>query len=100
MILYEWDPVKASSNRRKHGLTFENAMLVFEDPFAISEQDRIVNGEVRWQTIGMFEGRALLTVAWTGWEEGLDEIVRIISARTATKKERIAYEQNRQKSYQ
>lgn len=100
MILYEWDAAKARSNRQKHGLTFENAMLVFDDPFAVSEQDRIVDGEPRWQTVGIFEGKALLTVAWTAWEEGPDEIIRIISARRATKKERIAYEQNRQKSYQ
>lgn len=75
-------------------------MLVFDDPFAISEQDRVVNDELRWQTVGMFEGRAILTVAWTTWEEDTDDVVRIISARRATKKERIAYEQNRQKSYQ
>jgi hypothetical protein len=100
MILYEWDQAKARGNRRKHGLTFESAMLVFNDPFAISDQDRIVDEEPRWQTIGTFEGRALLTVAWTAWEEGADEIIRIISVRRATRKERIAYEQNRQKSYQ
>lgn len=100
MTLFEWDPAKARSNRRKHGITFESAMLVFDDPFAISEQDRTVDEEPRWQTIGIFESRALLTVAWTNWEEGLDEIVRIISARRATRNERIAYEQNRKKSYQ
>jgi hypothetical protein len=58
MTLYEWDPAKARKNRRKHGLTFESAMLVFDDPAAISEQDRIVDGELRRQTIGMFEGTA------------------------------------------
>ena len=56
MTLFEWDPVKAQSNRRKHGFTFEDAVRVFGDPCAISGQDRIEDGETRWQLIGLFEG--------------------------------------------
>ncbi|MGB9144684.1 MAG: BrnT family toxin [Acidobacteriaceae bacterium] len=92
------DEAKAASNRRKHGLNFESGMLVFSDSSAISEPDRIVDGELRWQVVGMFEDRALLTVACTINQEGLDEVVRIISVRRATRRERIAYEQNRQEN--
>jgi uncharacterized DUF497 family protein len=40
MIRFEWDPMKALTNQRKHGVTFEDAMHVFQDPFALFEQDR------------------------------------------------------------
>jgi uncharacterized DUF497 family protein len=99
MILYEWDTAKARSNLRKHGLRFENGLRVFDDPWAVSEQDRIVDGELRWQIVGLFEGRSLLTVAYTVREEGTDEIVRIISVRKSGRRERIAYEQNRQENH-
>lgn len=97
MILFEWDLKKAASNRRKHGITFEDAMQVFDDPFAFALQDRIEDGEGRWQTIGMVEGVLVLLVAHTVKESGQHEIIRIISARRATRKERTRYEQSRQK---
>jgi Ribonuclease toxin, BrnT, of type II toxin-antitoxin system len=50
---YEWDENKNDSNLEKHGLSFETASLVFDDPNALSIPDRIENGEERWQTIGM-----------------------------------------------
>ncbi len=99
MTLFEWDPVKAQSNRRKHGFTFDDAVRVFGDPYAISEQDRIEYGEIRWQLIGLFEGISLLTVAYTVREEWPDEIFRIISARKATRKERRLYDQIRQENF-
>lgn len=46
----EWDDRKSATNYRKHGIRFEEAALVFDDPLAVSEQDRIENGEQRWQT--------------------------------------------------
>ncbi|CAD5607109.1 Protein of uncharacterised function (DUF497) [Escherichia coli] len=49
---FEWDANKAKSNRVKHGIRFEDAVLVFDDPQHLSQQDRIENGEYRWQTIG------------------------------------------------
>lgn len=98
MTLFEWDPVKALSNRRKHGFTFEDAVRVFGDPSAISELDRVEDGEIRWQIIGLFEGRSLLTVEYTVREEWPDEIFRIFSARKATRKERRVYGETRQKN--
>ena len=48
---------KAKSNRVKHGIRFEDAVLVFDDPQHLSQQERIENGEYRWQTIGILRHR-------------------------------------------
>ena len=93
--MLSWDEDKNRRNQRKHGVSFEAAKLVFEDPAHISRQDRTEGGEQRWQTIGMVGDVALLLVAHT-WEdtEGDGEHIRIISARRATKLERKVYEQD------
>lgn len=84
MRTYLWDAVKAASNLRKHGISFEEAVEVFDDPLVEIEQDRIVDGEQRWQATGMSRGLALLVVAYATWDDEQDiEIVRIISARPA-----------------
>lgn len=71
------------------------ATRAFADPFALSEQDRIENGEYRWQTLGIVDGYLLLLVAHTVLDdEDGAEVVRIISARRAEPKERKRYEQN------
>ena len=96
-VRFEWAPDKAERNRRKHRVSFETALRVFADPFALSEQDRIEEGEHRWQTLGAVEGHILLLVAHTireGEEEGQPvEVIRIISARAADRTERRRYEQ-------
>jgi uncharacterized protein len=95
-LRFTWDRAKAVSNQRKHHVSFEAAAGVFFDPFALSEQDRIEGGEYRWQTIGSVEGAAVLLVAHVvGGEEGGTEIIRIISARRATRAERRRYEQEK-----
>lgn len=99
MILFEWDRAKAEINKRKHGVTFEDAMQVFKDPYALAQQDRIEEGELRWQTIGLVAEVAVLLVAHTVQDDEQDEVIRIISARRATRKERTLYEQNRQKNF-
>lgn len=92
---FEWDPAKAESNLRKHHVSFETATRVFADPFAVVKQDRIENGEHRWQTLGIVEGYLLLLVAHTiRDDEDGTELIRIISARRAEPKERKRYEQN------
>jgi uncharacterized DUF497 family protein len=68
-----------------------SAALIFEDPNLITGQDREVEGELRWQTIGYAEG--ILTVARTAQVCGDDEVIRIISARRATRGERRLYEE-------
>jgi len=72
-------------------------MLVFADPYALVEQDRIEGGELRWQTLGLVGGIVLILVAHTVRNEQEDEIIRIISARRAVRKERKRYDENRKK---
>ena len=89
---FEWDPDKARSNLKKHGISFEAATFAFDDPYAVTEIDRIEGGEYRWQTIGMAFGVSLLLVAHTVEDEDV-ETIRIISARRAEPSERRKYEQ-------
>jgi len=89
---FEWDAAKAASNLKKHGISFDTALLVFSDPFVLTRPERIENGELRWQTLGRVGGRLLLLVAHTIQEAGCREIIRIISAREANKQEKKRYE--------
>jgi uncharacterized protein len=83
---FEWDDAKAQANWNAHGVSFDLAKTVFNDPFAIERlDDREEYGEQRFVTIGMAEGNILLFVAYADREER----IRIISARRAT-----LYEQN------
>jgi uncharacterized DUF497 family protein len=91
-VRFDWDEVKNRSNYRKHGVFFETATLVFDDPNFVMAQDREVDGEERWHTIGFVEGVLLLLVAHTIQDEDGEESVRIISAREATARERRRYE--------
>lgn len=90
-ILFEWDEKKNELNFKKHRIRFEEAKEVFDDPFAIVRQDRIENGEERWQTIGMTRNSVIVLVAHTVRFEDI-EVVRIISARKLSKQERKIYE--------
>lgn len=96
-VRFEWDEAKNARNRKKHGVSFDTALRAFADPFAFTEQNRIEGGEQRWQTLGLVEGHHVLLVAHTLRDEDEDgqpvEIIRIISARAANRKERRRYEQ-------
>ncbi len=71
-------------------------MHVFDDPYALFEQDRTgEGGELRWRALGLVGGVVLLLVVYTVREEGGDEVVRVISARLATRRERKRYDQIR-----
>ena len=96
---FSWDENKAASNLEKHGISFDEAMLVFADPFLLMNQDRIENSEMRWQSIGEIEGIAVILVAHTWFDDDGEEYIRIISARPADKREKKRYEQNRYSSY-
>lgn len=87
-----WDLEKALANLAKHGVEFQDAAEVFSDPLARSIQDRHEAGEERWQTLGLVGGLVLLVVAHTWGEDEDGEVVRIISARRATRRERREYE--------
>jgi uncharacterized DUF497 family protein len=90
---FEWDEGKNQINQAKHGLRFELAVEVFDDPMAVSVLDREVDGEQRWQTIGLVRGTHLLLVAHTLREEDGDEVIRLVSARRAIRSERRIYEE-------
>ena len=93
-VRWIWDLDKAAISRAKHGLSFETAALVFDDPFHVSKPDPHPDGD-RWQTTGVV-GPVLLFVVHT-WPEATsveDEPVgRIVTARKATSRERRAYEE-------
>ena len=87
-----WDGNKNATNKIKHGVDFETAKFVFDDPLHISIQDRHENGEERWQTLGLVNNIVVLLVAHSIIEENNTEIIRIISARKVTKHEKNHYE--------
>ncbi|MDA3920479.1 MAG: BrnT family toxin [Salinisphaera sp.] len=94
---FEWDIAKARSNQRKHGVGFNSAVGVFDDPLAITIADpEHSQTEDRWITLGEAPGRGLLVVVHTYNESIANEIeVRIISARRANNRERRDYEGGR-----
>ena len=94
-MLFVWDERKDRMNRRKHRLSFEAAVRVFEDPNAISYRDCVVEGEQRWHTLGLAGGIVLLLVVHTSEEQNGEEEIRIISARKASSRERALYNADR-----
>ena len=89
----EWDQAKNEINQTKHGIDFETAQLVFDDPCCVTFVERVTDGEERWHAIGSIENIIILVVVHTYREEAKDEVVRIISARPATRRERKLYAQ-------
>ncbi len=84
-----WDPIKAASNYRKHGVSFEEAATVLDDPLARFGADW-EHGERRQVAIGMSSRRRLLFVVCVEFD---GELFRIVSARRATAHERRRYEE-------
>jgi uncharacterized DUF497 family protein len=91
--MFEWDPKKAESNRRKHGVSFEEAATAFLDPDGLDGEDlEHSTSEARRLRLAKSSlGRVLLT-AYTIRRRNDEEITRIISARRASRKERKRYE--------
>lgn len=83
---FEWDPQKAHRNRRKHGVSFDQALTVFRDPRAASlYDDEHSETEDRWVTLGLSAGGALLVVHHTFDEvDAMHVRIRIFSSRKAT----------------
>ncbi len=89
-LTFEWDDAKASQNRTKHGVAFEEAATVFADTLSLTIDDPLHSvEEERFVTIGESALRRLIVVVHT--ERG--DTIRIISARQATRRERRDYEQ-------
>ena len=88
---FEWDETKAASGQQKHGITFEEASTVFDDPLGVIFDDEWHSDEEpREILIGQSRQNRLLLVCFTTRYEA----VRLISARPATKQERQDYEEN------
>lgn len=77
----------------REGISFELAQRGFDDPNHLSLQDRHEGGEERWQSLGLIGPHAIVLVAHTDEDEHGEEIVRIISARKATRTERRLYDE-------
>jgi uncharacterized DUF497 family protein len=92
-VKFEWDHKKAGLNLKKHGISFKEASTVFRDPLALIFDDEAHSGqEHREIIIGHSTKNHLLLVCFI---ERVENVVRIISARSATKREREDYEENR-----
>lgn len=87
-IKFSWDPAKAASNRLEHDVSFEEASEVLLDPFVKADEPTERNGEVRVVATGLTSSWLLLRVTFSF----IDDLVRIISARKATARERKTYE--------
>ena len=91
---YEWDAMKSLENVQKHGVSFDEAVEVFDDPFLISILDRRFDYyEERWITIGTVRKHMIIVIGhlYSVTEDG-EEVIRIITARKATGKEIEEYE--------
>jgi uncharacterized DUF497 family protein len=87
-MLVVWDPQKAITNQKKHGISFEEAQTVLESDVQLILEDR-EHQEPRFIALGYSKKLNLLVVVYAYWES---DVVRIISARKATRKERENYE--------
>ena len=92
---FEWDPAKATSNYKKHGVSFEKAAAIFNDPKALTVFDEDhSDDEDRWVTIGVDANIFFVIVSHTYREKNeRTAFIRIISARKATKKEIMQYKE-------
>ncbi|GLH75810.1 membrane protein [Bradyrhizobium sp. SSBR45G] len=91
---FDWDPAKADSNWRKHGVAFAQAMGIFNDPLALSRlDDESGAAEERWVTMGRNAAQELLLAVHTYRELAADRAaIRIMSARRPTRREIRSYE--------
>jgi uncharacterized DUF497 family protein len=93
-MLFEWDPTKARTNLKKHGVAFELATTIFSDPLHLSVLERKTSSDERWVSVGLSADLSTIVVVHTYVERKAElEIIRIISARKATRKERAQYEE-------
>jgi hypothetical protein len=91
-VRFEWDPPKAEANLRAHAVSFAEAVTVLEDDFALTREDPAAPEEPRFVTLGLSSCGHLLVVVYT--YRGPD-IIRLISAWKANKRQRALYEKAR-----
>ena len=93
---FEWNPIKAHANYKKHGVSFERAATIFQDPKALSIFDEEhSHREDRWATVGL-DNSAFLVIVYHTYRQDSERAawIRIISARKATKSEIKQYREN------
>jgi uncharacterized DUF497 family protein len=90
---FSWSYDKDRKNTKKHGLSFKEAVPVFLDPFLILryDEDHSAIEETRWKGIGILQNNLLLAIVFT---EEKENVIRLISAREASKKEKEDYYEN------
>jgi uncharacterized DUF497 family protein len=88
----EWDPQKAEANLRAHGVSFAEAVTVLEDAFALTQEDPDAVEEQRFVTLGLTDQANLLVVVYA---YGESDIIRVISAWKANKRQGELYEEGR-----
>ncbi len=92
-MIFTWDGKKNEENVQKHGVSFEQAQEVFYDPLHLSKLDkRFSYFEERWITVGSTSQSEIVVVANLFFNSDGEEVIRIISARIATARERKQYE--------
>lgn len=93
---FEWDAGKDKANHRKHGVSFSEAREVFDDPLHVAILDaRFEHFEERWLMVGQTaNGRTIVVASLWFFDDQLEEVIRIISAREATAHERAQYEEH------
>jgi uncharacterized DUF497 family protein len=90
LLIFDWDPAKAATNLKKHGVAFPEAATAFGDPLSITIPDpEHSSGEARYILIGVSSLGRLVVVA----HAGANDSIVIISARPATNAERRSYEE-------
>ena len=91
-VRFEWDPAKAAANLRAHTVSFSEAVTVLEDEFALTREDPDAVKEPRFVTLGLSNLGNLLVVVYAYRES---DIIRVISAWKANKRQRVLYEKSR-----
>ena len=89
---FEWDPLKAEANRRTHGVSFAEAVTILKNDFALTREDPDAVEEPRFVTLGMSNLGNLFVVVYVYREP---DIIRVISAWKANKRQRELYEKDR-----
>ena len=89
---FEWDPDKAQANLQAHKVSFSEAVTVLEDDLALTREDPDSPNEQRFVTLGLSSFGNLLVVVYTYREP---DVIRLISAWKANKRQRVSYEKNR-----
>lgn len=87
---FEWDERKNKTNIRKHGISFKDVIEVFDYPMVVALDDSVEYGESRWMGIGVMQPHIIVVV----YTERIDDVIRIISARKANKREVGYYAEN------